>query len=133
MFKLAKDRKVWWPVRLPTVNEQGEVAHVTIRAQFVLLKADELMQLRIAPLQQVQDAGATSVDAIIDRINSAERDMATRVAAHTVDWDGVVDQDSGEPVPFGPDALALAMDYADVRQAFATALREASTGAAPKN
>lgn len=135
MFKLSKERKVWWPVRLPVSNEAGEVSTTVIRAQFTLLKADELAAMRGNTLQQVQE-GATatgSIESIIDRINAAERDMTARVAAHVSDWRGVVDQDSGDELPFTPEALALALEYADVRQAFSVALREASTGAAAKN
>lgn len=134
MFKLGKERKVWWPVRLAATNEAGESSTVTIRALITLLKADELLALRTAPLQKMlAGAGAaTDPDALLAQLQADERALTDRVQAHVTDWRGVVDED-GADVSFSAEALAGALDYADVRQAFAVALREASTGAAAKN
>ncbi len=133
MFKLGKERKVWWPVKLAATNEAGESSTVTIRALITLLKADELLALRTAPLQKLAAAGAgADPAALIERIAGEEQAFTALLAAHVTDWRGVVD-DEGADVPFSAEALAAALEYADVRQAFGTALREASTGAAAKN
>lgn len=134
MFKLSKERKVWWPVKLPVGNDAGEISHVLVRVLFRLLKADDMLALRTGTLAMAQEtAQGNGIDTIVDRINASEREHTERLRAHVCDWRGVVDADTGDDVPFTPETLAMALEYADVRQAMSSGLREASMGAPAKN
>ena len=133
MFKLSKERKVWWPVKLVTTNEAGEQTTVTFRGLFGLLKADELLALRAEPLRKLlAGAGTAAPDALIAQLEADERAFTDRVAAHVHDWRGIVD-DNGDELAFSAEALRALLEWQDMRQAFGVALREASTGAAAKN
>ena len=57
--------------------------------------------------------------AVLAQLQADERALTDRVQAHVTDWRGVVDED-GADVSFSAEALAGALDYADVRQAFGT-------------
>lgn len=151
MFKHAKERRVWWPVKLTNYDEDGKHFTVEIRVLFGLMpRAEreaitqrELESLAKAAAESTANAKAAELDTMAtvatDRALAQLRERAKKtdeqiaaLCAHVHDWRGVVDED-GERVTYSVDVLRDLLAYEDVMLAFANAYAEASRGAVAKN
>lgn len=151
MFKHAKERRVWWPVKLTNYDEDGKHFTVEIRVLFGLMpRAEreaitqrELESLAKAAAESTANAKAAELDTMAsvatDRALAQLRERAKKtdeqiaaLCAHVHDWRGVVDED-GERVTYSADVLRDLLAYEDVMLAFANAYAEASRGAVAKN
>lgn len=154
MFALARDRRVWWPVKLTTFGEDGKEKRMEIRALFRLYSRQEREALEREALEQLRDqqealradreaAARGELDALglqateaalaklTERSEMARRNV-DRVVDRVCDWRGVVDE-SGARVEYAPELLRDLLTYEDVLNAFLTAFAEATRGALAKN
>lgn len=151
MFKHAKNRRVWWPVKMTSYDADGKQTTHEIRVLFELMpRAEreaitkrELEALALAAAEAAANAKAATLDtmstAAIDRALAQqcerEKKTAEQVAAlleRTHDWRGVVDDDKN-PVSYSPDILRDLLAWDDLMLAFTSAYAEASRGAVAKN
>jgi len=100
-----KPRSVWWPVTIRRPRDDG-VDEIPIRMQFLLPKRSVL-----------RAKGFSNEDA----------------AGYVLDWDGITDADSGQPLPFSAENLVALRDDAYFENAVAVGLARAANGAAEKN
>lgn len=100
-----KPRSVWWPVTIRRPRDDG-VDEIKIRVRFKLPKRSEL------------------------RAAGFGNDQA---AEYVLDWEGVIDADSGQPLLFSAENLAALRDDAYFENALANGLAYAANGAAEKN
>lgn len=89
MFKLIKDRKVWWPVIFQVAVDGGQTEESTLDLHFTLFKQDELDDV----FSSIGDG--TNADQII------KAHLFERVD----DW-GAVGDVTGEPLPFTQENFA---------------------------
>lgn len=151
MFKHAKERRVWWPVKLTNYDEDGKHFTVEIRVLFGLMPRAEREAITQRELESLAKAAAeananakaaeldTMASVATDRALAQLRERAKKtdeqiaaLCAHVHDWRGVVDED-GERVTYSADVLRDLLAYEDVMLAFANAYAEASRGAVAKN
>lgn len=100
-----KPRSVWWPVIIRRPRDDG-VDEVRIRVHFLLPKRSAL------------------------RAADFNNDKAAELV---LDWDGVIDADSGEALPFSAANLAALRDDAYFENGLALGLAHAANGATEKN
>lgn len=114
MFKIAKTRRVTWPVTIPVPQSGGSVQKHKIDVEFDLLTQTRLTEVMAEERNADQDA------ALLREV--------------VVGWSGVANED-GEPVEFSAAALADLVDISYVRSALIRAYFEAASGnaAARKN
>lgn len=128
MFKYAKIREVLWPVTLsiPRDDGSGEVDNVSIKVRFKLLDRSEMAELMTRAGEYSESITAAQ---IADDMALSDRDLCSRITG----WEGVVDADSGEPIPYSPENAAALININYVRAAIDAGLWEASRGAPAKN
>lgn len=114
MFKIAKDRRVTWPVTIPVPQSGGSVQKHKIEAEFDIL-------------------GQSRLEEVMQEDRNADQDAAL-LREVLVGWDGVAGE-NGEPMPFSAAALNDLVDIPYVRAALIRAYFEAASGnaAARKN
>lgn len=100
-----KPRAVWWPVIIKRPRDDG-VDEIKIRVQFLL------------PKRSVARAPGFGSE---------------KAAEYVLDWEGVIDADSGQPLPFNAENLAALRDDAYFENALALGLAHAANGAIEKN
>lgn len=154
MFKLAKNRQVWWPVKLTTYDEAGKEKPVQIRALFRLYSREERAEIerraldelrtRAAELQaererqargEIDQLGVQAADMALAKLDEhigRSLDHVEQLVGRVSDWRGVQDE-AGADVPFSPDVLRDLLRYEDVLNAFLAAFAEATRGAVAKN
>lgn len=154
MFTLAKDRKVWWPVKLTSYDAAGKEKPVQIRALFTLYSREERAEIerraleelraRAAELQaertarasgELDQMGVQAADMALAKLDEhigRSLDHVEQLAGRVSDWRGVQDE-AGADVPFSPDLLRDLLRYEDVLNAFLAAFAEATRGAVAKN
>lgn len=150
MFKLAKDRKVWWPVKLSSYNADGEPSTTEIRVLIRLMPRAEreaITQRELESLKQsaidLQSKADTPEQMAAQAADRALRQSAERtkreaknideLCERVLDWRGVTDEATGDAVPFSAALLRDLLAYEDVLTAFTAAFAEASRGAVTKN
>lgn len=114
MFKIAKARRVAWPVIISVPQSGGTVQKHKIEVEF-----DLLLQSRAQEVMQV-DRSADQDEALLNEV--------------VVGWSGVADEE-GHPVEFSLEARGSLVDIPYVRTALIRAYFEAASGnaAARKN
>lgn len=151
MFKHAKERRVWWPVKMTSYDADGKQTTHEIRVLFGLMPRAEREAITQRELESLAKAAAeananakaaeldTMASVATDRALAQLRERAKKtdeqiaaLCAHVHDWRGVVDED-GERVTYSADVLRDLLAYEDVMLAFANAYAEASRGAVAKN
>lgn len=154
MFRHAKNRKVWWPVRITTYDDAGNPKIVQIRALFGLYsraeraeierRALEELRARAAELQAEREArargeldqiGQQAADMALSKLDehvTRSLDQVEQLASRVHDWRGVQDE-AGTDVPFSPEFLRDLLAYDDVLNAFLAAFAEATRGSVAKN
>lgn len=151
MFKHAKERHVWWPVKMTSYDADGKQTTHEIRVLFELMPRAEREAITQRELESLAKAAAeananakaaeldTMASVATDRALAQLRERAKKtdeqiaaLCAHVHDWRGVVDED-GERVTYSVDVLRDLLAYEDVMLAFANAYSEASRGAVAKN
>lgn len=100
-----KPRSVWWPVTIRRPRDDG-VDEIHIRMQFLLPKRSVL------------------------RAKGFDNEQA---AQYVLDWDGITDADSGQPLPFSAENLAALREDAYFENGLALGLAHAANGATEKN
>lgn len=111
MFKIAKDRRIDWPVLIAVPQTGGTVQKHKITVMFVILAQSRLDEI-------VQEAGGGDQDKAV-------------LGAVIAGWDGVAGDD-GQPVDFSAEALAALLDIPYARTALLRAYFEAASGAAAR-
>lgn len=142
MFELARENKCWWPVDLPTTDDQGEVVNHRVRVLYRLLTRKQLARDRnTLATDMLKASGRVDAEGEGDRRNVGQvlEDLAARdegreqrLREHVCDIRDIVDQD-GNAVPFGPEVLAALMEREAWFEALHEGLYRASAGARPKN
>lgn len=102
-YRIVKDRRAWWPVSWPGVDDEGAIVTNEIEMRFRLMKVDEAFGI------------ATAVDGT--RIDETDPEAGRRqVQAWTAlvlrmadDWRGVL-AENGDPIPFNDANVALLMN-----------------------
>lgn len=114
MFKIAKDRRIKWPVTISVPQSGGTVQKHKIEAEF-----DLLTQSRLAEVM-ASDRNADGDTALLREV--------------LVGWEGVADE-SGQPVEFSAETRDDLVDIPYVRAALIRSYFEAASGnaAARKN
>lgn len=133
MFKFAKKRQVLWPVtiQVPRDDGSGEADDIDIKVRFELLSKSVLDKLTLEDMTAVNSDDMNALLAAVTDDKIAER--RALVEEHVKDWEGIVDADSGAPVPYSADNLAALLEVPTVYAAFHRGLRDASMGAFVKN
>ena len=115
MFRFAARREVFWPVHVRVPCDYGKPREEQFTARFRLLTEPERELLQQA-LREGSWNGARGI-----------------VEEHVVGWEEIVDEATGEPLPFTPEILHAVLDQPYVLAAALDALGECSRGAAAKN
>lgn len=106
-----KNRTVWWPVKINIPQDNGEVNTVTVQMLLNIPKRSEAKKASGMPAKEFEEY------------------MLNRVE----DWRGIVDEESGAPIPFSKEHFADLMDDAYFEAAVTAALMQAAVGARVKN
>lgn len=126
MFKFAKKREVLWPVKIgvPRGDGSGEIDQVEVRVHYKLLDMSEMAEA-------MRDTAVLDLGGLLaaEAMQASDARLRTKILG----WDGIVDAETGVPVPFSEDTLAALLQVPYVRKAFANGLWGASQGAAAKN
>ncbi len=128
MFKFARKMEVLWPVRFNALRNDGsgQVDEVEIRIRYRIMTNDE----KIVAAKKIEESAAAVKALDMGVINESRQWLY----GHIVGWDGVVDADSGDVVPFSQANLAEIMNCVpNLYQAVNDGLWEASSGAPVKN
>lgn len=107
MFKLKKNRQVWWPVTINVPADGGRIIPCETQVQFNLLEQHEFDEY-------------------------AEQSDEAALEAIMANWKGFADE-QGEPLPFNRETLLAVLAHQYVRIAIFTAYNQACIGAAAKN
>lgn len=115
-FKLVETDRYWWPVtvRVPDAENPGKVIEQTFRAEFEPLSPEE-EQESVEAIQKLTTAR---------EIHAHGLEQSARVVRN---WEGVIDG-QGNPVPFSPEMLALALKKSWFRLGIQQALKESLSG-----
>ena len=132
MFKIVQHPKVWWPVKVRGVTEEGEEVENEFKMRFVILDEDDNLALQ-AEISQQQIEGSkndklefsTLSAAIILRLAEDWRD----VSMEDVDTSGVA---SVKSLPFTPENVTMMMKQPGVFWAITQAYAACRYGA-PKD
>jgi hypothetical protein len=119
MFKLVKQRRVWWPVTFPLPADGGETVEGSLELHFTVLD-EEQFSLFSEKANKIQLGADGNVPATID----ASTDLVLEVAA---DWRGVL-LENGEPAPFNRDNLRELIKQPGVLMALLMGFRDCRTG-----
>lgn len=136
MYKFAHKRIVKWPIAVGVVDaEGGGITEVPISLQFELLTRLELAEIFGADEAQVPSGVSdmiSVVSSLIGRLKGHPKDRE-RLLAKVKGWEGVVDANTSDPIPFSREALADAIDT-DMRfyEACVRGLIQASAGGAAR-
>lgn len=98
-------RTVWWPVTVNVPRDDG-VDQVIIRVKLKLPKRSDVRLDTLTP---------------------------EKAAEYILDWDGIIDQSTKEPLPFTRENLAALREDAFFEKALAVGLVRAAVGASEKN
>lgn len=102
MFKIVKERRVWWPVIVKAPADGGKTDKHQFRMHFIVRNLDDQRSL-------AKDAEAKAREATPDRDNQKLSEIyAEQLMAIADDWQGVEAED-GTKLDFSQDNLALAM------------------------
>lgn len=125
MFRVNTKREVLYPVTINTVkvDGSGEAEPLRIKVRYRLLSRDEMRRQLAEQMKQVSEGGdgeyAKALRRSLDDEQVKLRD--SDLADHVLDWEGIVDDASGDPVPFSREVLLqLLGEYS----AFSAALHE---------
>lgn len=118
MFKMARERRIFWPVRFKVPLDDGQSREAVIYLRFHLLRRSDLASEEWRRVVAGQVGDQESMSMILSRID---------------DWKNVVGDD-GQSVAFGQEGLQALIDELFITPAsIARALIEASLGAPSKN
>lgn len=106
MFRLVKDPVAPWPVKIPVVTATGDVVE----------EACTLMLARIGQRDFEHLFGRAPGDTVEEVVASNRRAFDRVVRG----WEGIVDE-TGDPVPFTPEAVARLLDFPGFPGAFGAA------------
>ena len=109
MFKIAKNRRIKWPVVISVPQDGGAVQKQKITAEFDILPA-------------------SAVDQLMQEARSGDQDAALLFEV-LVGWDDVSSED-GQPLDFSPEACKELVDISYARNALLRAYFEAASGSA---
>lgn len=125
MFKLAKERKVWWPITVKLPKEGGGFEEFTCSILYRLIDREEIK----AQLEGLKRDDAGFLQKFARKLADNEDDY---LRTHVLDWKDVLDQDE-KPIPFTFETLKAANRDIAFNKALMAGLQEASYGAEQKN
>ncbi len=126
MYRFAKERKVWWPIKVGTINDQGKMEEAEVRIFYKLLDRDEL------PKADESDKGVTEMFKKLAELVQGTGKGDELTLSHVFGWEGIADQD-GKPIEFSQEALKGTLKDPRFARAVAMGLAQASFGAEIKN
>lgn len=111
-ISLTKDRRVIWPVNVLIAQDGGKSTRQTFKGGFKLLPQSE-------------------VDALLE---AHPRDFDKVLLGEVLEsWDGLIDADSDQAIPFNDETKAALVDLPEVRAALVEAYFSAASGGKRKN
>lgn len=112
MFKVTKNRVVWWPVTIhePREDGSGKTNKIRVKIKYQLVGKDLARAVRDTP----------------------DEDVEERLVENILDWEGFADEDGNE-LTFNPQNLRDVMQIPYAERAIALGLFDASRGAVAKN
>ena len=110
MFKVVKERLVWWPVVWDVPVDGGKVEQAEIKMQFCMVDLNHLNKL-LSDIEKLEQDEAAIVDQWLN--------IVERIAAN---WQGVVD-DADQVLDFNPDNIRLLLSIPGTFNAIFTAYR----------
>jgi len=129
MFKIKKDRKIWYPVEINTLTENGEPLIIKISVQYSILPRKEL-------IEKQREQSAYERNLILspeENVGDKDKEFEEWFFAHVHDWKDVIGEDD-KPVLFSVEDLRA---VCDIDQPFfiaiLTCLFRASAGTPAKN
>ena len=119
MFKLVKERLVWWPVTVATPADDGNVDEQTFSLKFRVRDVDGNRQLLAsAPAMATGDAGEKP-------LSETYADFVEQLAT---DWKDVAEEGAKDPLPFSRSNLVEVMKVPGAFMAVLEAYRGCSLG-----
>lgn len=130
MLRVSKKREVLYPVRVRQLKEDGsgEIGYAEIKIRYRLMTKTE-MQTRVR--ETIEEADGLAAREALRHSYDAKRlnEYQQFVMDHVTGWEGVVDADTGEEIPFSRERLKALMDdsssfHEAVEESLWTASRE---------
>jgi len=118
-FKLKRgDREVLWPVLITQSRDDGSGGLEKSR--------DVKVRYRVLTDTEVKEFFARPDVERVQIVNDL-------LEKHIVGWEGIVDEDTNEPIPFNLEMLRTALDQIPIQNALLAGLLDCSRGAERKN
>lgn len=140
MFEFTEGNECFWPVRLPRVNDEGEVETCEVLIRYRIYTRAELAVQRIDAARDAarhvlevaaQSGDAEKVEEALQSLQAAYDARLVEVRDRITGWKRITRND--EPIAFSAEVLDRLLENQARFEALRNGLYEASKGARAKN
>lgn len=132
LLRVAKNREVLWPIKVSVPIDGGKLEEVSAKVRYKLLNQDEMGEWASAEMEMLRDSD--DIEKALARISpQALAERRAKLAERITGWEEIVDDDSGEPIPFSHETLLDLLTAPYIYAGFHRGLLDASRGAVAKN
>ncbi|HZP85866.1 MAG TPA: hypothetical protein VFB54_03535 [Burkholderiales bacterium] len=137
-FRFAPKGEIWWPVKVPTIDEDGNVGEGSFLVLYKIFTRAErkARKKKLAIALAAQSKKIESVQDFESLVNQAEADEKL-AEAELIDrvrgWKGAIDDATGEDIQFSKTNLKRFLEVEVLHDRLAKGLDEASRLGGAKN